>query len=140
MAAKKLTYGMHAGHLPLRIINMLRNHGPMCTNQIAMRMPGETYHRVATAVSQLLGAGESDGTKGYAARRIHVAKYERSDLDGASTVRLRAFYAAGNREDAEKPAVLTSQDCKLKRKARADEVRRVASRVPNSVFALARLA
>lgn len=140
MAARKLTYGMHAGHLPLRIINMLRNHGPLCTNQIATRMPGETYHRVATAVSQLLGDGESDGTRGYAARRIHVAKYERSDLDGASTVRLRAFYAAGNREDAEKPAVLTSQDCKLKRKARADEVRQVASRVPNSVFALARLA
>lgn len=140
MARRKLTYGMHAGHVPLRIINMLRDHGPLCTNQIASRMPGETYHRVATAVSQLLGTGESDGTKGYAARRIHVAKYERSDLDGASTVRLRAFYAAGNREDAEKPALITSQDCKRKRQARADEVRQVASRVPNSVFALARLA
>ncbi len=130
---KPLTYGMHKNGIQIRIIKRLRDHGPMTAHELWLRFFADDIPRdwLGSSITKLRRPNNKSGRA-----RLYIAAWDRSDLGGSSTFRLRPLYGVGNKPDAEKPPLLPSNYSKTVRRQAVKAVLQAARQVPASVFNL----
>lgn len=131
---------MHADSMPREILTIIRKTGPLPSHVLWLKyFPDSTQATVAKAVHQMCRRTYPSGKP----RRpqLRVAKWVRSDMDGSSTYRLRAFYGCGFAPDAPHPGLIGRKEAQRRYresiKARKANLAEIIQRVPNSIFALA---
>lgn len=115
---KKLAWGVST----LRVMDLLEQHGPMSSLQIAQEL-GTTRDCIASVISRLIRPSKRFG------RRVHIQSWI-SEVDGSRKYR-RACYAPGDMPNAKKTKIAFDFNA-WQRKRYAER----KSQATNSVFKL----
>ena len=130
---------MLADSVASQVLAALREHGPMMRIDICLLLGFDISDwGISSALCHLRSTKTKMGHR--RRRQVYIKAWDTGDADGASRRYIRAVYAAGAFTDAEKPKARTATErgteAKRRKRAESEAVRHI----PNSVFALARMA